>query len=68
MMNKREYRKRLKGLGYTVESFSVEVGLGDTTWHNWGGVPEKYEWWLKMREAHRDLDLVLDRASRWRGR
>jgi len=67
-MNKREYRKRLKGLGYTVESFSVEVGLGDTTWHNWGEVPEKYVWWLELREARRDLDRILELSSRWRGR
>ena len=62
-MTKREYRKRLKGLGYTVESFSGEVGLGETTWHNWGGVPERYEWWLYWKEAHGRLGQVLKISS-----
>ena len=67
-MTKREYRKRLRALGYTVESFGVEVGLGDTTWHNWGKIPEKYVWWLQMKECHRDLDRILEMSSKWRGR
>ena len=67
-MTKREYRSRLRSLGYTLDAFRVEHSLGDTTWHNWGKVPEKYVWWLQMKECQRDLDRILEMSSKWRGR
>ena len=67
-MRKVEFKKRLKGLGMGLDSFRDELGLATTTYRNWVEIPEKCEWWLLMKEARRDLDRILERASRWRGR
>ena len=67
-MRKVEFKKRLRGLGMDLDGFRSELGLAATTYRNWVEIPEKYEWWLCMKEAQRDLGRILELASKWRGR
>ena len=57
-MTKREYRKRLKLIGWSLERLEYEHGLSATTWHNWGEIPGKWVYWLYWREAENRLDGV----------
>ena len=63
-MQKIEFKRRLKVVGFDLDEFKLEHGLSATTYRNWVEIPRWAVYWLYWHEESMKLGWVRDAMNR----